>query len=254
MKKILVCTLLALAVLSGCKKATYLDSDVKDLTASISGQTDTILLHSDVNDFKLESVPDWAIAELNDSVLIVKVGKNDAGARRKGEIVVTNGDLRLAIPLLQQFNATHLTLPEGEEVRIGKEGGSKTLAVDCDGDVKIEGAEGFDATYKNGQLTITAPQNEGASIKKTLSLTSGPFMQKVEVVIEGTVCARCNGKGTVKCPKCNGNGFIFAYNEDCHKSCSNCGGSGFVCPGPNGWDGKKGKGRITCPDCHGQGK
>ena len=59
MKTRIIFPLLAFLVLMGCKKATFLESDVESLTAPISGQTDTITLKSDVNDFKLESFPEW---------------------------------------------------------------------------------------------------------------------------------------------------------------------------------------------------
>lgn len=160
---------------------------------SIAGQSDTIVLRSDVNDFKLDSIPEWVKPELNDSILVVTVGKNDTNAKREGNIVVADGDLKLIIPVIQYFKATHLELPDGNEVKIGKEGGSKTIAVDCDGDVRIEDADNFDAKYKNGKLSITAPKNDGASSKKKIKLSSDEYSKEVTVILEGNVCGTCNG-------------------------------------------------------------
>lgn len=246
-----------LLLLVGCKKATYLESDVKELTIPIVGQSDTIVLRSDVNDFKLDSIPAWVKPELNDSILVVTVGKNDTNAKREGNIVVADGNLKLVIPVMQYSQATHLELPDGNEVKIGKEGGSKTIAVDCDGDVKIEGAENFDAKYENGKLSITAPKNDGATFKKKIKLSSDKYSKEVTVILEGNVCATCNGTGKITCSVCGGKGFIFRSGEDCHSSCKKCGGRGFICPGPNGWEaynGRRGTGKITCPDCNGEGK
>lgn len=258
MKLNLIFAAAMLLLLVGCKKATYLESDVKELTMPMVGQSDTINLCSDVNDFTLDSVPAWVKPELNDSILVVTVGKNDTNAKREGNIVVANGNLKLVIPVIQYSKATHLELPDGNAIKIGKEGGSKTIAVDCDGDVQIEGAENFDAKYINGTLSITAPKNDGATFKKKIKLSSDEYSKEVTVILEGNVCATCKGKGKITCPVCGGAGFISEINNDCPSSCQKCGGRGILYPGTYDWEtydgSRRGTGKITCPDCNGKGK
>lgn len=252
MKLKLIIPLMALLVFAGCKKATYLESDVKDLTVAIAGQSDTIVLHSDVNDFKLDSAPEWAKSELKDSVLVVTVGKNDSNGERKGVIVVSNGDLKLNIPVLQQFKATHLELPSGNEVKIGKEGGTQTLAVDCDGNVTVEGAEGFEAKCAGGKLTVTAPKNDGAPIKKTIKLVADEFSQEVTVEIAGTICPTCKGTGTVKCKSCGGEGSKFTMEPAPGLyGCRACGGKGYSCRASDAGY-RNGSGKQPCPTCKGK--
>ena len=261
MKTRIIFPLLAFLVLMGCKKATFLESDVESLTAPISGQTDTITLKSDVNDFKLESFPEWTNTEFKDSVLVVNIGNNDSKSERKGELVISNGDLKLTIPVVQQFKATRLELPDGGEVSIGKDGGTASVAVDCDGEVNVFAPEDLDVSYQNGQLSITAPANEGATETKSITLTADSFSQQVMVTLEGGICPTCNGKGKVKCSSCGGRGYFpnRTYDGDAMYSCTKCGGVGYLynsdMGGVTGYSNghHKGSGRITCPTCNGKG-
>lgn len=247
--RIFLC-LAALVLLMGCKKATVLESDVESLTVPISGQTDTIRLSSDVNDFKLESFPEWTQTELTDSVLVVKVGKNDSKGERKGEIVVTNGDLKLTIPVVQQFKATHLDLPDGDSISFGKEGGSQTLAVSCDGNVSVEAPEGMQASYADGVLTVSVPENTGGSVKNTIVLTADEFSKEVSVSIEGSICPTCKGSGKIRCKSCGGKGYIDSYRAIL--GCEKCGGrGGSTYEGDFNY--REGSGKQACPTCGGKG-
>ena len=250
MKTRIIFPLLAFLVLMGCKKATFLESDVESLTVPISGQTDTITLKSDVNDFKLESFPEWTNTELKDSVLVVNIGKNDSKSERKGEIVISNGDLKLTIPVVQQFKATRLELPDGESISFGKEGGSKTLAVSSDGNVNVQAPEGIEASYADGVLTVVAPANNGSSMERTIVLTADEFTKKVSVSIEGSICLTCNGTGKIRCKSCGGKGFTDSYRAIF--GCKSCGGAG-ASTVEGDFNYREGSGRQTCPSCGGKG-
>ncbi len=246
---------IALIALSGCKKATYLKSDTSELTIPISGQCDTITLQSDVNEFILESAPEWVETNLNDSILIVKVGANDAKAERKGDIAVKNGDLTLKIPVTQQFKATYLNLPDGKTLKLGKEGGTVSIPVESDGVISIENGDDLNLSVQDGKLTLTASKNDGKTIKKKVKLVADDFTEDVEVILEGSVCTKCNGTGKIRCNKCGGKGYLEQYCPGMVLfGCNNCGGSGVNTGHGTVGDMRKGSGKITCPECKGKGK
>lgn len=233
--------------LTGCKKATYLKSETSELTIPISGQCDTVILQSDVNDFKLDSVPEWVQTELTDSVLVITVGNNDVKTRRKGNIVITNGDLKLSIPVMQQYKATYLNLLEGKTLKLGKEGGTASIPVDCDGAISIENGEDLNLNVKDGKLTVTGPKNDEKTVKKKVKLVADEFSEEVEVILEGSLCPRCNGKGKITCPKCGGNTLIMVPHINGYlltRPCDRCG---------DGFSGTS-SGKVKCPECKGTGK
>lgn len=236
---------------TGCKKATYLKSDVTDVTIPLQGQNDTIVLQSDVNDFEIEKVPDWVKTELNDSILILTVGLNDSKSQRKGEIVIANGDLKLNIPITQNYKATHFSLPDGNILELSKDGGTASLNLDCDGDINIENADSLNLLIRSGKLIVSGPQNDGATRKKTIKLVADEFSEEVIVILRGIPCTKCKGTGEIVCPRCGGKGMFQDYwwngyeyvNDDTPSGCKRCGGKGM----------RKGSGKITCPDCEGNG-
>jgi len=59
------------------------------------------------------------------------------------------------------------------------------------------------------------------------------------------ICARCNGRGTIACPKCEGHGrleedqlVLIATRSAPPWNCPECKGTGF----------------LACPDCEGSGE
>ena len=114
-------------------------------------------LSSDVDGFSVEIASEWVDAQITDSTLVVSAGENDANSMRSSAITVKAGGLLLEIPIKQVFEATHLSV-SSETVVFPKEGGEKTVDVDCDGSY---GGEQFVGIYRYGTGKITCPQCHG---------------------------------------------------------------------------------------------
>lgn len=251
--RLLIIVLALVAVIAtGCKKATYLRADKASIALSRSGGSVTVTLSSDVDGFSVESAPEWVDAQITDSTLVVSAGENDANSMRSSAITVKAGGLLLEIPIKQVFEATHLSVPS-ETVVFPKEGGEKTVDVDCDGDVEIRSVpDGVTASYESGVLTIVAKKNDKGAIKGNIQLSAGKLTAEVPVKVEGNICTRCGGSGKITCSTCHGDGFYWTqyYSESCIWGCERCGGDGYG--GPRGFC-QYGTGKITCPQCHGSG-
>lgn len=239
--------------LTGCKKATVLESDTMELNIPMIGATDTIMLHSDVNDFRIEECPDWVLSEVIDSTLIIFVRRNDTGMVRTGEILIMNGDLELGISVTQFDRATYLDLPDGNDVVIPKEGETVKLRVDSDGDVVVDSFSGIETSYDKGILTISAPPNDQETINGVITLTAGDLTRDIRVTLEGSLCLTCNGTGKILCEYCHGDGIIIDIPENGYqgyaRGCEACGGSGVSGFGQLIF----GQGYEICHVCHGKG-
>ena len=58
------------------------------------------------------------------------------------------------------------------------------------------------------------------------------------------ICARCNGKALINCPKCDGRGVV---DEDQLELIAG------TSPGPRKCSKCRGTGMVACPDCEGSG-
>ncbi len=58
------------------------------------------------------------------------------------------------------------------------------------------------------------------------------------------ICARCNGKGLLPCPKCDGHGVVDEIQLELLASAPRSPGKCSKC---------KGTGMVACPDCEGSG-
>lgn len=231
---VFVFSLLLLLALTGCNKATYLNTDKDTLRLPKESSGDSLILHSDVNDFKIASVSDWIEPKLCDSILVINVGENKTGAPRTGMLLVVNGDQKLSIKVSQASNPTFLTL-SAQSVTIPQDGSAVTLSVETDGaNVKLEGLEGVMSSYSEGKLSISSKGNTGETKKSKAYVVCDTIRRPLTVIESGTICARCKGSGKVVCYICKGEGVTYCPYMDC----VTCGGST----------------RVTCPDCHGKGK
>ncbi|MCQ2289171.1 MAG: hypothetical protein MJZ74_08745 [Muribaculaceae bacterium] len=244
---------------TSCKKATYLKIEKDNISFTIKGGEDSVLVSCDA-DVIVKDSPEWTDVKLDNATLIVTVGDNDDKAKRDGVITLESGDLQATITVTQDFQATHLEVSE-LEVKMSKEGGTHEVAVDCDGDVMVSAPGFVTATYANGKLHLECAANNEGTKKDSIMLTAGEFTASLAITLEGSICKTCKGTGKVTCSKCKGKGYWeeYSYDEVFESygafGCTKCGGRGC-------WDNvegdyyspfHKGSGKVTCPTCNGKG-
>lgn len=258
--KVLLIYLIAILAYTAtsCKKASYLKADKSSVTFCKLGGSETINLQSDGEGFDIESAPEWVKASIEGTQLILEVDKYEAQSGRHSSVTVSINGQKLEIPVHQNGIATKLN-PETTIVQFTKNGGSKKVKVDTDGDLGIVAPEFVTATFENGFLNITVNANGGAEKSGKICLYADSFSSEISVKVEGSVCPTCKGKGTITCPKCNGSGFVEEYILGAWRSvtCPKC-------DPPHDWgeegdaeywmDASPGLGYITCPTCGGKGK
>lgn len=258
-------SVLGLLVLTSCGGATIIKPDKDEVKFTIDGGEQNVNISADGN-WDIRDCPEWVTTELQDSVLIIKTAKNETGAIREGNIVITGKEgVEAIIKVIQATKCTHIT-PDSDKVNFDKEGGTQTVKIDTDGIPQVETPEGFTATYASGLLTITTPSNEENSKNGEIKLTCDDQIAIIAVSQEGNVCPKCNGSGKIKCSKCGGQGYYFIDFVKEDYGCKKCGGKGsrhLLMGSDLGWNGndggyedcgfRKGSGKMNCPTCGGTG-
>ena len=240
--------------LASCNKATYLRADVETIEAESDGETNELVLHSDGTDFQLVSSPEWVMTMLTDSILKYVVEENTGNANREGEIVVSCGEQKLVLKVVQGLPATKLSV-NPTSLAIPKEGGTLTVNVDTDAsNPKVTAPEGFTATYADGKLTVEATPE--AKKEGTITLKTGKLKATITLSEKPDVCSRCGGSGRVTCTECKGEGITFFEHDGCALGmcCDRCDG---IEPGSEGLGPRGssiGSGKMKCPTCGGRGK
>ena len=270
MKKLLnFISIMALLVLTACSGATVINTDKEAVDFTIEGGENTVSVSADGR-WNVETCPEWATTEIQDSTLVIKTARNETGAVREGYIVLKGKDnVQTVIKVTQAAKCTHIT-PETDMVEFEKEGGTQTVKIDTDGSPKVEAPEGFTAAYAGGVLTINAPANEAGGKNGEIKLTGDDQSATIAVTQKGNVCPKCNGTGKIKCSKCGGKGYTsrkLVGDEPGwdirYYGCKQCGGYGFktgqglISSSGYLYDGeyiRKGSGHQTCPACGGSGR
>lgn len=258
MKKFYFYIIAVLCVLCSCHKTTYINPSKTTLTYPIQGGELLDTIHAD-GDWEVAICPEWVQVEIQDSVLKCVVGENQTGKKRNGKITLKGGDARQSISVSQSYICTHIT-PKSASLTFEKEGGMQTVGIDTDGsDINVDVSGNMTAKYDNGKLVVEAPANNAASTSGKIVLTCDSQMAQIDVVLKGTICSKCGGKGRLTCTKCGGAGYVWKENDDMTYGCSKCGGSGggypteFYGSNANQYDLKKGLGQMICPVCNGMG-
>ena len=258
---------MALLVLTACSGATVINTDKEAVDFTIEGGENTVSVSADGR-WNVETCPEWATTEIQDSTLVIKTARNETGAVREGYIVLKGKDnVQTVIKVTQAAKCTHIN-PETDMVEFEKEGGTQTVKIDTDGSPKVEAPEGFTAAYAGGVLTINAPANEGGGKNGEIKLTGDDQSATIAVSQKGNICPTCNGSGKVRCKKCGGRGYIpdGGGGDSGWYGCSSCGGSGY-CDRYSEYDDylgyvvshiddshyHKGSGKMKCPTCGGSG-
>lgn len=238
MKKTFLLVLLSVVMVS-CQKATFLNSKTQEIEFGTEGGKCVVDMESDASNFSLEYAPEWAKVELVDASFLCTVPENDGVGMRCDSIVISCGGMSITFPICQYKEATYLTA-NPNEVKFGVEGGTVEIAIDTDGaNVEVEDLPtNMTSKYIKGTLSLTAPENQGKGYKRELTLKCNEQTAKLIVEQNGSICARCGGKGKVVCSNCHGSG-----SESDGWGCGYCGGHDW---GP-------GTGRVTCPACGGKG-
>ena len=262
-------SVMALLVLTACGGATVINPDKNAVDFTIEGGENTVSVSAD-GSWKVAECPEWVTTDIQDSTLVIKTARNETGAVREGNIVLTGKEnVQAVVKVTQASRCTHIT-PANDKVEFEKEGGTQTVNIDTDGSPQVEAPEGFTATYAGGVLTINAPANEAGGKNGEIKLTGDGQSATIAVTQKGNICPKCNGTGKVKCSKCGGKGYYYSDYTRSDYGCKNCGGRGertqlrgsgwwsgtFEDSGPsyenNGFH--KGSGKMKCPQCGGSGQ
>lgn len=253
MKKLFcLMSVVALMLLSACDSATHVTPSTDQVQFLIDGGEQIVDISTDGR-WSVKDCPDWVKTDAQDNKLIIKTGRNDSGALRKGDIVLTGKNVTAIIHVMQAAKCTHIT-PSSDKVEFGKEGGTLTVNIDTDGIPQVQASDGFTASYANGVLTVTAAPNVGAGAGRRgeIKLTCEDQSITIYASQKSSVCKRCGGSGKITCPKCHGKGWYPIEAAGGGAACERCGGrwNGFT---DDSSDWKDGTGRISCPDCGGTG-
>ncbi|MGM9869482.1 MAG: hypothetical protein ACI30R_07665 [Sodaliphilus sp.] len=258
MKKVILMLVALMICATGCKKASYFYLDKKEVTVPRSGGVDSIAMHSDVEGFDVEAAPEWVEAEVVDSTLILKFAENTLQTERLGEVEISVRGASVKLPIRQIYMATKLN-PDTTKVEFEKEGGTKTVKIETDGEVKFDAPKKVKAVYQNGELVITADRNDAGTINENIVLKADSLSATITVKVKGNLCKTCGGTGKVRCKACNGRGYNIVIGGTAGfrlpLGCMRCGGR-MIMPhgGGYGYDAiSDGTGRVTCPTCRGTG-
>ena len=244
-------SVLALLVLTACGGATFINPDKNAVDFTINGGEGSVTISAD-GSWDISDCPEWVTTDVQDSTLVITTARNESGAVREGNIVLTGKDnVQAVIKVTQASKCTRIN-PETEKVEFEKEGGTQTVKIDTDGSPQVEAPEGFTATYASGVLTINAPANEGGGKKGEIKLTGDDQSATIAVSQKGNICPKCNGTGKVRCTKCGGKGNIFSEYWLCIYGCSKCGGKGKSDKWGD-YNFRNGSGKMKCPTCGGSG-
>ncbi len=252
-KIFLLFTIVLMAVAStSCKKASYLKADKQELSFTRTGGSLTVVLSSDVKEFKVTGAPNWVKATIVGNKLLATVQENNTNAPRRGSIVVEVPGKKLSIPVSQLYAATYLRV-NPSTLTFASRGGVQTVKVECDGTVQVDAPSDVTATLNGSTLTVVAPANDGKSKTALITLTADEQTAKIYLVIKTSICPTCGGTGSITCPDCDGRGWYahdFGNGLIAGGPCERCGGQ--WTPDDDGWD--DGSGQIPCPTCHGTGR
>lgn len=242
-----------LILLAGsCKRASFINPHGDKIILPINGGSQALVVEAD-GSYSVDDCPGWLDYSIVDNTLAFTAKPNDTGSKRECVVKLTAGDIVKQITIIQADKCTHINA-DTQVLNFEKEGGTKTVNIETDGgDINVTPAEGVNAIYDNGKLTVTVPSNDGKSGRKEIKLTCDNITTSIYVTQQGKICPRCGGAGTIKCPKCGGAGW---YGDEIDYlyfdiGCTRCGGSGMA--HDYGETIKKGSGRITCPECGGSG-
>ena len=254
MKKLLnYISVLALLVLTACGGATFINPDKNAVDFTIEGGQEVVIVSAD-GSWEINECPDWVTYQAQDSVLAIRVERNETGETRRASLLLLGkDDVEAIIQVTQASKCTRIN-PETDKVEFEKDGGTQTVKIDTDGSPKVEAPEGFTASFAGGVLTINAPANEGGGKNGEIKLTGDDQSATIAVTQKGNICPKCNGTGKVKCSKCHGRGKV-SYGGDAEWGCTKCGGRGYYGEGMEYGDYiVKGSGKMKCPQCGGSGQ
>lgn len=193
-------------------------------------------------------------ADVVDSTLILKFAENPQQTERFGEVEISVRGASTKLSIRQIYMATILK-PDTTNVVFEKEGGTKTVKIETDGEVKFDAPKKVKAVYRNGELVITAARNDAGTINEKIELKADTLSATISVQVKGNLCKTCGGTGKIQCPACHGWGQVGVGGMNWPNGCRRCGGR-LTIPGggPYGVDFySDGTGRVTCPTCHGKG-
>ena len=239
-------------LLGSCNKATKIDVSKDKVSFSKDGGERSINVNAD-GGFDISDSPDWVKTELDDAVLKITVDENTTGSMRECSINLVGDNVTIPIDIKQAYICTYITVTD-TVVTLPKEGGSKELIIDTDGDaVAVQATDGIKADINGDKLTINAPANPKGKIEGQLILRCDDVKTVVNVIVQGAICGQCDGTGKITCPKCGGKGGDGPDGSaEIYYGCSKCGGYGYYWPGEY-VDGHPGSGKVICPDCGGAG-
>ncbi|MBR2146027.1 MAG: BACON domain-containing protein, partial [Muribaculaceae bacterium] len=133
-------SVMALLVLTACGGATVINPDKNAVDFTIEGGENTVSVSAD-GSWKVAECPEWVTTDIQDSTLVIKTARNETGAVREGNIVLTGKEnVQAVVKVTQASRCTHIT-PATDKVEFEKEGGTQTVNIDTDGSPQVEAPE-----------------------------------------------------------------------------------------------------------------
>ncbi|MBR5087130.1 MAG: hypothetical protein IKX31_09030 [Muribaculaceae bacterium] len=244
---------IALLALTACNSATVITPETDAVAFTIDGGEQKVSVTTD-GTWSISDCPGWVKTSVEGNVISIIAERNETGALREGDIVLSGkGDVKAIIKVSQVVKCTHIT-PSADKLEFGKEGGTQTLNIDTDGMLQVEATGGYTATYAGGVLTVTAPSNDEGAKRGEIKLTADDQSITIYASQKGNTCKTCGGSGKITCPQCHGKGWYPIQAAGGGACCERCGGYEPGVTDGSAGEPRTGSGRIKCPDCGGTGK
>lgn len=205
--------------------ATYLRAEPEQIIAAKCGGIANVSIDYDGYIWSINHKPDWVEIKEHDNDFDLTFDANTSGITRNGTITIKSGSHLAYVEVAQNGVATYIR-PSVSSVKIGKNGGSKTVQVESDGTSwTVQYPQYLTVETSSEGFTVNAPSNDGDYRQGYITLSEDNV--RLSLLFEqGGKCPSCHGQGNSICYVCGGMGGT-GYGMY-YVSCIMCGGKGSI--------------------------